>query len=36
MCSKLESNDPPGIIEHGREIGFQEEDGKIKGEQPHN
>jgi len=35
MHSKLEGNKPPGIMEHRGEIGFQEEDGKIKGEQPH-
>jgi len=33
MHSKLEDNDPLGIMEHRGEIGFQEEDGKIKGEQ---
>ena len=32
--SKLEGSDPLGIMEHRGEIGFQEEDGKIKEEQP--
>ena len=36
MHSKLEGNVPPRIMEHGGEIGFQEKDSKIKGEQSHN
>jgi len=35
MCSKLEDSDPPGIMEHRGEIGFQKEDSKIKGQQPY-
>jgi len=34
MYSKLEDNDLLEITEHREEIGFQEENDKIKGKQP--